>query len=119
MEELSLSTLFAVFEEMFGAMLFWSLAAAAVLVTIAFVYVLIRDRGFDGRRLLRAELAAPVGAVAAVMFVLWMTNSHLRDMGGPIDWIVLLGIAVAGAVGLTLLVYVAQALIAGRRAEQS
>ncbi len=110
MEEMTLDTLIAVFEEMFGPWLFWTLVAIAALVTIAFIYVLIRDRGIESRKLVRAELTAPVGAIGAVLFVQWITNSGFRDIGGPIDWLVVLGIAVAGGVGLTILVYVAQAL---------
>ena len=36
----------------------------------------------------------PVGALLAVLFVFWVTNSGLRHMGGAIDVIILLGIAV-------------------------
>ena len=81
MEEMSLATLIAVFEEMFGRALFWALV------------------------------------VAAVAFVMWVTKSRVADVGGPIDWIVLLGVAVVGAGGFSILVYVAQSLIRGRRDE--
>jgi uncharacterized membrane protein YhaH (DUF805 family) len=56
----------------------------------------------------------PFGAVAAVWFVLAITSSHLRDLGGPVDLIVFLGIAVMGAVGAAILVYTVQSLIRGR-----
>jgi len=49
--------------------------------------------------------------VAAVAFVLWITRSGLRDIGGPIDLIVMLGIAAAGAIGLAILVYTLQSLV--------
>jgi hypothetical protein len=39
-----------------------------------------------------------------------ITSSGFKDIGGPIDVIVLLGVAVLGAVGLAILVYTAQAL---------
>lgn len=114
MKELTLSTLIAVFEEMFGMALFWSLVAAAGLITVAFVYVLVRDHRIVGSRLLRAELTAPVGAVLAVAFVLFVTNSGLSDLGGPIDAITMILIGALGAVGVTILAYVAQALWGGR-----
>jgi drug/metabolite transporter (DMT)-like permease len=117
MEQMTLDTLLAVFEEMFGFWLFWGLVVLAVLVTLAFLYVLVRDRGLESRRLVRAELAAPLGAIAAILFVQWITNSGFRDIGGPIDWVVLLGIGLAGAGGAMILVYVAQALAGGRRGE--
>ena len=111
MEELTFSTLIAVFEEMFGRGLFWALVGVAALITVAYVHVLIRDRAVSMRKFLLAQLSMPVGAVAAVAFVLQITNSRLRDMGGPIDWLVLLGIAVVGAVGFAILVYVVQSLV--------
>lgn len=114
MKELTLATLIAVFEEMFGRGLFWALVAAAVLVAVLFLWVLWRDRGVAARRLVRAELFAPLGAVAAVAFVLWITRSGLGDIGGPIDVVILLAIALAGAAGLTLAAYVAQALLRRR-----
>jgi len=114
MEEMTLGTLIAVFEEMFGRVLWWALVAAAVVVTLAWLYVLIRDRRVSWRKFLLAQLSMPVGAVGAVWFVMWITNSGMRDIGGPIDWIVLLGVAVAGAIGLAMLVYVAQSLLRGR-----
>ena len=114
MEEFTVGTFLAVFEEMFGRVLFWVLVAAALAVTLAWAYVLIRDRRVSWRKFLLAQLSMPVGAVGAVWFVMWMTKSSMADIGGPIDWIVLLGVAVAGAVGLAMLVYVVQSLLRGR-----
>ncbi len=116
MKELTFETLFAVFEEIFGRGLFWSMVIAAALITLAYLYVLVRDRHLSARKFLLAQLFMPVGAVAAVMIVQAATNSGLADIGGPIDWIVLLGVAMAGAIGLAILVYTAQALIAGKTA---
>ncbi len=117
MEEVTLGTLIAVFEEMFGAWLFWLMVVVAVAITVAYLYVLIRDHGMGMRRFLLAQLSMPIGAVAAVAFVMWITNSGMSDIGGPIDWIVLLGVAVLGAGGFSILVYVAQSLIRGKQAE--
>ncbi|RBI85147.1 hypothetical protein DRV85_10870 [Rhodosalinus halophilus] len=112
MEELTFTTLIAVFEEMFGRWLFWGMVVAAVAVTLLYVYVLIRDHSVSWRKFLLAQLAMPVGAVAAVIFVFAVTDSGLGDMGGPIDVIVLLGVAAAGAVGAAILVYTVQSLVA-------
>jgi len=111
MEEITLGTLIAVFEEMFGGALFWTMVAVAVLITLGWLFVLVRDRKVSWRKFLLAQLSMPVGAVAAVWFVLAITSSGLRHIGGPIDVIVLLGVAVAGAIGFALLVYVVQSLI--------
>lgn len=111
MEQLTFETLIAVFEEIFGRALFWGMVVAAVVVTLAYLYVLIRDRAMSMRKFFLAQLSMPFGAVAAVVFVQVMTNSHLRDVGGPVDVIVLLGVAAMGAIGLAILVYTAQSLV--------
>ncbi|WP_304617084.1 DUF5368 domain-containing protein [Paracoccus sp. (in: a-proteobacteria)] len=111
MKELTFETLLAVFQEMFGATLFWLMLAAAVMVTLAYLYVLIRDRSLSVRKFLWAQLSMPFGAVAAVLFTQAVTNSHLRDIGGPVDVIVLLGVAAMGAVGMAILVYTVQSLL--------
>ena len=111
MEQLTFETMIAVFEEIFGRALFWGMVVAAVLVTLAYLYVLIRDRAMSMRKFFLAQLSMPLGAVAAVVFVQVMTNSHLRDIGGPVDVIVLLGVAAMGAIGLAILVYTAQSLV--------
>lgn len=111
MKDLTLETLLAVFEEIFGRGLFWSMVAVAAIVTLAYLYVLIRDHSISWRKFLLAQLSMPVGAVAAVLFVQTMTHSHLRDLGGPVDLIVILGVAAMGAVGLAILVYTAQSLL--------
>lgn len=115
MQELTIGTLIAVFEEIFGAGLFWAMVIAAVVITIAYIYVLIRDRAVSWRKFLLAQLSMPVGAVAAVLFVQQATHSSFADIGGPIDVLILLGLAVAGAIGLAILVYTAQSLIWRRR----
>lgn len=117
MEEFSVGTFLAVFEEMFGPWLFWLMVAVAAVITLAYLYVLVRDHGMGMKRFLLAQLSMPVGAVAAVVFVMWITKSGLADIGGPIDWLVLLGVAVLGAGGFSILVYVAQSLIRGKQTE--
>lgn len=111
MKDLTFETLIAVFEEMFGRGLFWTMVVAAVVITLAYIYVLIRDRAVSWRKFLWAQLSMPLGAIAAVLFVQKVTHSGFADIGGPIDVIVLLGVAVAGAVGLAVLVYTAESLI--------
>lgn len=69
MKELTFETLIAVWEEMFGRGLFWAMVVVAALITVAYIYVLIRDRSMSMRKFLLAQLSMPVGAVAAVLFV--------------------------------------------------
>lgn len=108
MKELTFETLIAVFEEMFGRGLFWALVAAAALITVGYLYVLVRDRAVSWRKFLLAQMAMPVGAVGAVLFVQAITNSGFADIGGPVDVVVLLGVAGMGAVGIAILVYTVQ-----------
>jgi hypothetical protein len=115
MKDLTFGMLWAVWEEMFGRGLFWAMVIVAALITAAYLYVLIRDRAMSMRKFLWAQLSMPVGAIAAVLFVQGITNSGFSDIGGPIDWIVLLGVAAVGAGGIAILVYTVQSLL--RRAE--
>lgn len=112
MKDLTFGTLLAVFEEIFGTGLFWTMVIAAVVVTLAYLYVLIRDHRISWKKFLLAQLSMPVGAIGAVWFVLRMTDSQLANLGGPVDVIVFLGIAAAGAIGLAVLVYTVQSLVA-------
>jgi uncharacterized membrane protein YhaH (DUF805 family) len=111
MKDLTVGTLIAVFEEMFGRGLFWAMAGAAAVVTALYLYVLVRDHSVSWRKFLVAQLAMPVGAVLAVLFVWAVTSSGLRDVGGPVDLLTLLGVAAAGAVGAAILVYTVQSLV--------
>jgi len=58
-------------------------------------------------------LAAGGLALAAVAFVQVVTDSNLRNIGGPIDVIVLSGVAVVGAVGAAILICTLQSLLRG------
>lgn len=113
MAELTLPVLIAVFEEVFGPLIFWGLVGLSVGVTVAFLWLIIRDRGLKGSVVLRAELWAPVGAAGAVLLVQHVTDSSFASVGGPVDVVVLLVVAVVGAVGLTILAYVVAALSGG------
>jgi len=44
-----------------------------------------------------------------------VTRSSLADLGGPIDVILFLGIALAGAIGAAILVYTVQSLVWPRK----
>lgn len=111
MKELTFETLLAVFEEIFGRGLFWAMVVLALLVTLGYLYVLLRDRALGMKQFFVAQLFMPVGAIVAVWFVMVMTKSHLGDMGGPIDVIILLAIAAAGAIGAAILVYTIERLV--------
>jgi hypothetical protein len=106
----------SVFQELLGA-LFWPLVAFIVLGGLSVIFVVIREGGLRSARLVRAELVGLVGGFLAVGFMLWITNSRLVDvLGGPVDWLLTIGIWVAGAIGATLVAYVALAALSmGRK----
>ncbi|KNG91881.1 DUF5368 domain-containing protein [Pseudaestuariivita atlantica] len=110
MKEITLQTFIAVLEEIFGRGLFWAMVALAVIVTVAYLYVLIRDRSISWKKFVLAQISMPFGAVLAIWFVMAATDSGLSDIGGPIDVAVFLGVAVLGAIGIAILVYTAEAL---------
>ncbi|MEM8822384.1 MAG: DUF5368 domain-containing protein [Pseudomonadota bacterium] len=115
MKELTFETLVAVFEEIFGRGLFWIMVAAAVVVTLGYLYVLVRDRSVSWRKFLLAQLSMPVGAVLAIWLVMVATRSQLSDLGGPIDIIAFLAVALIGAVGMAILVYTLESVLGSKR----
>lgn len=118
MKELDVATFVAVFQEMLGGTL-WALVALAALATLAFLWVLLRDRGVVARRLVWAEALGLVGGVAAVVVMFLVTNSGLRDLGGPVDWLLVVGIFAGGVIATTVGAYALLGLFApARRAGQ-
>jgi hypothetical protein len=87
------------------------MVAAALLVTLGYLYVLVRDHRVSWKKFLWAQVAMPFGAVAAVWFVLVITSSRITDLGGPVDVILFLAVGAGGAVGAAVLVYTLQSLI--------
>ena len=111
MKELTFETMIAVFEEIFGRGLFLAMVAVAALITLAYLYVLVRDRSVSWKKFLLAQLSLPFGGIAAVIFVQKVTRSGFGDIGGPVDVFVLMGVALLGAIGLAILVYTVQSLL--------
>ncbi len=115
MKDLTFGTMIAVSQEIFGRTVFWIMVALAALITLTYFYVLIRDRAVSWKKFLLAQLSMPVGAVAAVWLLMATTHSRLSDIGGPIDVLVLLTVALGGAIGMAICVYTVGSLIAGPR----
>ncbi len=114
MQSLDPAVFLAVLYEMLGPLL-WVIIAGSALTTVAFVLLLVRDRGLVSRRFVGSELAGVLGGFAAVAFMWLITHSRLTDVGGPIDWLLVAAIWLIGAGGTTLLVYVLWGLVAGRK----
>jgi hypothetical protein len=110
MKDLDLATFVAVFQEMLGPWLYVG-AAAAVVATLVFLWVLLRDRGIVSGRLVWSEVLGVAGGVAAVLIMHAVTNSGFRDIGGPIDWVLTAVIFLAGAAGTMVGVYALMGLM--------
>jgi hypothetical protein len=110
MKQLDPMVFVAVFQEMLGG-LFWPLVVFIVFGALAFIAVIIRDRGINSHWLVRAEFVALLGGFAGIGLMLWVTASSPGDLlGGPIDWLLAAGIWIAGATGAAIVSYVGMSL---------
>jgi hypothetical protein len=104
MKELDPSVLLAVFLEMLGPML-WVMLGIALIAIVAFVALLVRERGIVSRRLVRAELIGLVGGGVALVIMARVSSSGFTDAGGPADWFLIAVVYGIGAVAATILGY--------------
>lgn len=117
MKDLDISVFVAVFQEMLGLAL-WLLVAIAAVGVLAFLFLLVRDRGLSSRRLIRSELVGVVGGIVALLIMWFVTDSSLFDVGGPIDWVLVAVIWTVGAIGSAILAYVAMSYLNSRQSAQ-
>jgi hypothetical protein len=110
MKDLDPTVLIAVFQEMLGPF-FWIGLGAAALVLVLFLWLLLRERGLRAARLAWSELVGLVGGGVAILVMQAVTHSGFADIGGPIDWVLIALIWLAGAVLATLAAYVGLGLI--------
>lgn len=104
MKELDPWVFLAVFQEMLGPML-WVMLLVAVAAIAAFVALVVRERRFVSRRLVRAELVGLLGGVVALVIMARVSSSGFTDAGGPADWFLIALVYGIGAVGFTILAY--------------
>lgn len=114
MKTLDPVVLLAIFHEMIGPLL-WLVIAGSAITTAVFIVLLIRDRGLVSRRFVGSEVAGVAGGFGAVAFMWLVTHSGPGDLGGPVDWLLVATIWLAGAGGTTVLVYVLWSVVGGRR----
>lgn len=104
MKELDPMVFWAVFREMLGVWLY-VIVAVTVVATILFLRAIFQERGLEARRLIWSQVVGLAGGIAAVAFMFGVTGSGLRDIGGPIDALLTVGIYLAGWGGATMLFY--------------
>ncbi len=110
MQEMDPRVFLAVFHEWLGPWLWVLLIAAGVLV-LAFLAVLLRERGRACRRLCRAQWFAIPGGVLAVVALLWLSSARLSDLAAPIDWLLLEATFLGGLVASSMVVVVVTAVV--------
>ncbi len=104
MKELDPFVLLAVFQEMLGPLL-WLLLAVVVLGLMAFVALLVRERGLVSRRLVRSQALGLIGAGLALVLMAQVSSSGFTDAGGPADWFLIALVFGLGLAGSTILFY--------------
>lgn len=104
MKELDPFVLWAVFHEMFGALL-WLVIILVPLGLIALVALLLRERKVHGRRLAYSIVLGLIGGVIGEILIVKASSSGFTDAGGPVDWVLIELIFIAGTAVATLLIY--------------
>lgn len=106
----------AIFLEMLGPLL-WVLLAAAVLVPLAFGLLVARERRLVARRLVGAQAVGLLGGAGALTLMAAVSSSGFTDAGGPVDWLLVVLIFLAGMLYATLAAYAAAGWLARPRRE--
>ncbi len=114
MEEFKISVFIAIFEELFGFWVFWSLLLLAVVGIGLFFYFLIKEKRNSAKDFAWAKWAAPITAVVSVPGMLWFTLADFSDIGGMTDVIFLGLIALFSALAATVLAYIAQSFLTSK-----
>lgn len=115
MKELDPMVFLAVFQEMLGPIL-WVMLLAALVAVVAFVALVMRERGIVSRRLVRAELLGLVGGVVALVIMAQVSSSGFTDAGGPADWVLIALVYGVGAVATVILTYAVMGWMNTRKA---
>lgn len=114
MKELDPLVFLAVFQEMLGPML-WVMLLAAVVAVVAFVALVMREKGIVSRRLVRAELLGLLGGVVALVIMAQVSSSGFTDAGGPADWFLIVLVYGVGLVATVILTYAAMGWMGSRK----
>jgi len=104
MKELDPLVFLAVFQEMLGPLL-WLLLAVIVLGTLAFVALLIREKGVVPNRLVYSQALGLLGGTLALVLMAKVSSSGFTDAGGPVDWLLIALVFGLGLAGSAILLY--------------
>lgn len=104
MKDLDPVVFLAVFQEMLGPLL-WVLLAVALVGTVAFFALIVRERGLVARRMVRSQALGLVGGALALVLMAKVSSSGFTDAGGPADWFLIALVFGMGLVGSTIVLY--------------
>ncbi len=105
MKELDPLVFFYVFREMLGTPLLILFAVLIVGGALAFISLLVREKGFRAERMLRCQGLGLPGGVLALIIMARVSSSGFNDAGGPVDWLLIALVFGAGLVGTTIIAY--------------
>ena len=107
MNELDPIILFYVFQEMLGTPLLVALLTIIVVGTLAFVSLLVREKGVIATRMVRSQILGVLGGVLALVLMARVSSSGFTDAGGPADWFLIALVFGCGLIGTTAITYAA------------
>src|SRR5690606_38879015 len=93
-----------IFQEML-ALWIWPLVVLTLLGLLAFISLVLKDRGLVSHRMMQAQLAGLPGGVLALVIMAKVSSSGFTDAGGPADWLLIGIVFIVGLVGTTILAY--------------
>lgn len=104
MNDYQVSMLIGILEIMLGV-LFWPLMIGIVVVTLLFIFLLVKERQVFSRRLLHSEIVGFFGGWFALWMMALLSESRFTDAGGPIDWLIIVAVYIIGFIGSAILWY--------------
>ncbi len=104
MQEFDLLTIVSVFQEMLGPLL-WVLMAIIIFGTLAFIALIMFEKGIVSTRMVRSQAAGLFGGVVALIIMAKVSSSGFTDAGGPADWFLIALVYGLGFIGATIVLY--------------
>lgn len=107
MKELDPLIFWYVFQEMLGAPLLWLLIILIAGGTLAFLFLLFKERTIIARRMVGAQAIGLLGGALALVVMAKVSSSGFTDAGGPADWFLIalvFGLGAGAAAGYITLV---------------
>ena len=105
MKEFTPAALWAIVEELFGAVPLWTTIALAVVFLVLFGAALLRRGGFRGGAAAASLIAGLFAGIIAVFAAPLLTQASFANLHGALDWIALALIGAGAFAGVTVAAY--------------